>query len=111
MSNEAQAPSGRRQENVRVSPSQVVRPRDRRLVEPEVRLDEDYVYVTLHAPEIQDEELRYSIRKRYVLVWGDEARHEPHYLVMLPVAVNPESHTVRFQNGVFDALIRIRDAR
>lgn len=106
MSKEARSPSGRRQENVPISPSQVVRSRDRQAAEAEVRVLHEHVTVTLNAPEILDEELRYSIRRRYVLVWGDATRHGSHYLVYLPEAVDPDEHTVRFQNGVFDVRIK-----
>ncbi|MBI2076786.1 MAG: hypothetical protein HYT80_00230 [Euryarchaeota archaeon] len=107
MSSEASGSPGRRQTNVRLSPSQLVRPRVRRVAEADIRIDDGYVCVTLHVPEVEDSELRYSIRRRYLMVWGESAHREQH-LVHLPRAVDPEQHNVRFQNGVVDARIKLK---
>lgn len=106
MSSEATGP-GRRQENVRLFPSQLTRPGQPVKDPADIRSHEGHLYVTLHLPHIDDAELRYTIRRRYLLVWGDGGAHETQNLVMLPVRVNPEQHSVRFQNGVFDARIKI----
>lgn len=106
MSSESPAP-GRRQTNVRVFPSQFVRPRNSDRAPADIRNVDDHLYVTLSLPHIDDDQLRYSIRGRYLLVWGEGGAHEDQTLVMLPVRVNAQEHSVRFQNGVFDARIKI----
>lgn len=100
----------RRQENARLFPSQVVRRSHRRDGAADVRVLNEHVYITLNLPEVEDAELRYSIRRRYLLVWGDNSPHEAQILVHLPKAVDPKQHSIRFHNGVFDARIRLREA-
>jgi hypothetical protein len=60
-------------------------------------------------PQVDDADLRYSIRRRYLLVWGDGSPHAAQVLIHLPIAVDPEHHSVRFHNGVLDAKIKLRD--
>ena len=69
----------------------------------------EHVYITLNIPEIEDAQLRYSIRRRYLLVWGDGSPHEAQILIHLPKAVDAHHHAIRFHNGVFDAKIRLRE--
>ena len=107
MSSDVSGSSGRKQANVRLSPAQLVRPRVRRVAEADIRVDDGYIYVTLHVPEVEDSELRYSIRRRYLMVWGESA-HQAQHLVHLPRAVDPQQHSVRFQNGVVDARIKLK---
>jgi len=109
MSSESPVP-GRRQANVRVFPSQFVRPRSSDKAPADIRNVDGHLYVTLSLPHIGDDELRYSIRGRYVLVWGEGGAHEDQTLIML-VRVKAEEHSVRFQNGVFDARIKILDPK
>lgn len=75
---------------------------------PEIRSDREWVYVSLHAPEIQEDRIRYSISKRYLLVWADGSSHAHHQFVILPHPVEPHDHAFSFSNGVVDARIRIR---
>ena len=110
MSSKTPGPA-RRQENVRIFPSQVVRPGGGDKAAADMRVVDGHLYVTIHLPHIEDAELRYSIRGRYLLVWGDGGAHEAQSLVMLPVRVNPDEHSVRFQNGVFDARIKVKNAQ
>lgn len=109
MSSDASGPSGRRQTNVRLSPGQLVRPRFRTVAAEDIRIEDGYLYVTLNVPEVEDSELRYSIRKRYLMVWGEHA-HQAQHLVHLPKAVDPMQHSLRFQNGVVDARIKLLGA-
>jgi hypothetical protein len=110
MSSEPRGRNARRQQNARLFPSQVVRPQHRRDGSADVRVLNEHVYITLHLPHIEDAELRYSIRRRYMLVWGEGSPHEAQILVHLPKAVDGQHHSVRFHNGVFDAKIRLREA-
>jgi HSP20 family molecular chaperone IbpA len=110
MSSDAPGPQGRRQQNVRLSPAQVVRATNKRTAPADCRVVDGHLYVTVHLPEIKDEELRYAIRGRYLLVWGDGSAHDEQRLVMLPTRVDPDQHSVRFQNGVFDARIKVKEA-
>lgn len=110
MSSDA-SPPGRRQENARLFPSQVVRARDRHVAPSDSRIVDGHLYITLNLPHIEDDELRYSVRSRYLLVWGEGAAHEDQQLVLLPVKVDPDQHSIRFQNGVFDARIKVKEAK
>jgi HSP20 family molecular chaperone IbpA len=103
--------TGRRQENVRLFPSQLVRPRNAAVAPADIRAVDGHLYVTLHVPHIDDSQLRYSIRGRYLLVWGEGGAHEDQRLVMLPQRVVSQEHSVRFQNGVFDARIKIQNPK
>ena len=103
--------TGRRQANVRVFPSQFVRPRGSEKAPVDIRNVDGHLYVTISLPHIVDDQLRYSIRGRYLLVWGEGGAHEDQTLVMLPVRVKADEHSVRFQNGVFDARIKIVDPK
>lgn len=105
----SESPStGRRQANVRLFPSPFVRPRSSDKAHADIRNVDGHLYVTISLPHIDDDQLRYSIRGRYLLVWGEGGAHEDQILVMLPVRVKAEEHSVRFQNGVFDARIKIQ---
>jgi HSP20 family molecular chaperone IbpA len=86
----------------------MVRPGGKAKPSADMRVADGHLYVTLHLPHVDDAQLRYSIRRRYLLVWGEDGAHEDQILVMLPVRVDPESHSVRFQNGVFDARIKVQ---
>lgn len=110
MSLEGTGPSARRQTNVRLFPSRTAKPRDRRTASADCRVVGGELYVTLDLPHIDDAELRYAIRRRYILVWGDKSAHNEQYLIMLPVRVDPSGNVVRFQNGVFDARIKVLEA-
>jgi hypothetical protein len=109
MAFERKSRDARRQQNVRLFPSQVTRPKHGGAGSADVRVLNEHVYITLHLPQIEDAQLRYSIRRRYMLVWGDGSPHEAQILVHLPKAVDAQHHSVRFHNGVFDARIRLRE--
>ena len=111
MSSDAPGHPGRRQQNVRLFPSQVVRPNHSSTTPADCRVVDGHLYVTMHLPHIDDAELRYAIRGRYLLVWGQEEAHDDQRLVMLPVRVDPDQHSVRFHNGVFDARIKVKDPK
>src|SRR5688500_14280550 len=67
---------GRRHEDVRLFPSQLVRPRGSEKTPADIRVADGHVYITLHLPHIDGAELRYSVRGRYLLVWGEGGAHE-----------------------------------
>lgn len=109
MGAEKQVRPGRGQTNVRAH-SQVVRPRARPSTDAEIRIVDDHVYVTVHAPAVSEKGLRYAVRRRYLLIW-DEKSDETHHLVLLPKTVDPEQHSIQFRNGVLDARIRLKASK
>ena len=109
MSSKEPDPQGRRQQNVRLFPSQALSPRRRTGPPAEIGVHDGYVYITLSLPSIDDAELRYAIRRRYVLVWGENSPHEDQVFVLLPKPVDPDRHNIRFQNGVLDMRIRVQE--
>jgi len=74
----------------------------------EVRRNGDWLEVTFHAPNIQEEEFRYSVGRRYLLVWGDKGRPGHQHFINLPQAVSPKDHILSFVNGVVDARLRVQ---
>ena len=108
MSSESPRREGRRQQNARLYPSRALAGRKQKPAPAETRVVGDYLYVTLSLPEIEDPELRYAIRRRYLLVWGDNSPHSEQQFVLLPKQVDPDQHSIRFQNGVLDVRIKLR---
>lgn len=106
MSNE-RTDRSRRQQNARLFPSRAARPRRQGLPAVEVDMADGHLHVTFSAPEIEDAELRYTIRRRYLIVWGNNSPHQQQHFIHLPKRVDPEDHNVRFQNGVFHLRARI----
>lgn len=87
---------------------QIVPSRGRVLRDVEVRNDGEWLCLSLHTPDIHESKFRYSISKRYLLVWADGSSHAQHQFVILPRPVDPHDHEVSYTNGVVDARIRIR---
>lgn len=86
----------------------IVPARGRVAAHPEFRVAQDWLYLTLAAPEIPQGKFRYSLRTRYLLVWAEGSRRGEDHFVILPRPVDPKEHAVRFRNGVLDARIRLR---
>jgi len=72
----------------------------------EVRSAGGWLEVTFAAPDIAEGAFRYSVGKRYLLVWSDES--QSHHFVNLPKAVESRDHLISFVNGVVDARLRVR---
>jgi hypothetical protein len=73
----------------------------------EVRHNGDWLEVTFSAPDIAEERFRYSVGRRYLLVWSDRGHPGLHHFVNLPKRVRPEDHILSFNNGVVDARLRV----
>lgn len=97
----------RRQQNARLFPSRAARPKRSGLPSVDVSISEGYLHITFEAAEIDDAELRYTLRRRYLIVWGENSPHQEQRFVHLPAKVDPSDHKVRFQNGVFDLRAKI----
>lgn len=108
MAFEEEKPDAARPPRARKVRVEVVPARGRIVANPEVRVASGWLEVTLFTPEIAEGKFRYSISKRYLLVWADGSPHAQHQFVILPKPVDPEQHEVRFANGVVEARIRLR---
>lgn len=73
----------------------------------EVRRNGDWLEVTFAASDIQDGDFRYSVGKRYLLVWSEKGRNGSQHFIHLPHAVVPGEHILSFVNGVVDAKLRV----
>jgi hypothetical protein len=73
----------------------------------EVRIADGWLEVTFSVPEIPESSFRYSIGRRYLVIWSYRTHPVQHRFVNLPRAVDPKDHMLRFTNGVVDARIRL----
>lgn len=75
----------------------------------EIRKSGDWLEVTFAAPDIAESNFRYSVGKRYFIVWSDTDQPGQHHFVNLPRSVEPKEHLLSFVNGVVDARFRLRE--
>ena len=66
-----------------------------------------WLEVTFSVPDISESNFRYSVGRRYLVIWSDRTHPIQHHFVGLPKAVDPKDHMLRFTNGVVDARIRL----
>jgi HSP20 family molecular chaperone IbpA len=96
-----------REEKPAARPSQVVRPAALAAGAHEVRREGDHLLVTVHCPEVDEENVRYAVGRRHVVVWSHLLPRSWQHFVMLPSKVDPKTAEVHYRNGVLDVRARL----
>jgi HSP20 family molecular chaperone IbpA len=93
-----------------VRPGQVVRGQPVAQWAHEIRAEGDRLLITIDCAHLAPEAVRYSIGRRYVVVWAAMGPRSAQHVVLLPEAVVPADHVVSHTNGVLDLSVKRRQA-
>lgn len=70
--------------------------------EPEVRVARDAVYITVNLPQLTEQEAEFILMRHRLRIVSKTRPETHHWIVPLPVEVDPARFVLRFTHGVLD---------